>query len=559
MENSELANYIAQRKAAGATNDMIRHELTSAGWPESDVAAALGESAPSAAAQTPHVAEPPTIARATPSVVSAQPAAAPKSAPQAMQVPPSEFTEETVASRHSGRRWIVAGIVVILLVLVGAVGAAAAYYNGMLGSLFSPPPATLASDALSQLQAARSVSFAATSTVALAFTATTTVPWNAHLVLAEAGSWDNTASSGPDYDVTLSAQLNGSSASSTGSGALSVRAIGLGDAGYLNLENFNVQYHPADPTQSMQAQMMLGALTGMVSPLEHQWFSVTQTASTTMNASTSPALEHGIAALSSYLSGGSYIVSAVNDGSATVEGEPTYHLTLTLRIEQKFANLILNILNQAMQTPPAGVTVGGFSMATASTTAALQQIVGKQVTVELWVGKTDHRLYQSTIKPFTITENGVTMTVSVAVQQRNYGAVPPIAAPSGAQPLQSVLQNLLPFFPTTNVAAGNDAAVQSELSTIQTEAMIYHDQNGSTYGVSRSCTGSGVWTDPTIAASVRGMAISGAKPICSANGRAYVVEAPSQAAAGTYYCVDSTGTSKQTSTKIVPGRNFRCP
>ena len=92
---------------------------------------------------------------------------------------------------------------------------------------------------------------------------------------------------------------------------------------------------------------------------------------------------------------------------------------------------------------------------------------------------------------------------------------------------------------------GNDAAVQSDLSTIQTQAEIFYG-TGNTY--------TGLCTEGTVAKAITGAnTASGGATVCqvAANGSAYAVESP--LASGNYWCVDSTGTVGKKTTALGVG------
>ena len=109
---------------------------------------------------------------------------------------------------------------------------------------------------------------------------------------------------------------------------------------------------------------------------------------------------------------------------------------------------------------------------------------------------------------------------------------------------------------------GSDAAIQSDLSSVQTEAEIYYGGTGSnTYGTTGTTCSSGVFSDPTIVKAVSAMttAASNVAPICGNTTTAYAIqEHLSTAAATTYWCIDSTGNSKGDTTALVAGATV-CP
>ncbi len=100
---------------------------------------------------------------------------------------------------------------------------------------------------------------------------------------------------------------------------------------------------------------------------------------------------------------------------------------------------------------------------------------------------------------------------------------------------------------------GNDAAIQSDLSTIQTQAEIYYGGTGAnSYGTAQSAscaaTAGTLWSDPTIVKAVTGAqnaSGAAANVVCNSTATAYAISAQLTAVSGTYWCVDSTGTAKQ--------------
>ncbi|MBU6491034.1 type II secretion system GspH family protein [Patescibacteria group bacterium] len=113
---------------------------------------------------------------------------------------------------------------------------------------------------------------------------------------------------------------------------------------------------------------------------------------------------------------------------------------------------------------------------------------------------------------------------------------------------------------------GNDAAIQSDLSTIQTQAEIYYGGTGAnSYGTvtGNTCSAaSTLFSDPTIVKAVAGAtnaAGGAANVICGNTTSAYAVEAQLNApAVTTYWCVDSTGSAKNETTASAAGFSV-CP
>ena len=117
---------------------------------------------------------------------------------------------------------------------------------------------------------------------------------------------------------------------------------------------------------------------------------------------------------------------------------------------------------------------------------------------------------------------------------------------------------------------GNDAAIQSNLSTIQTQAeMDYasnsYYSNANSYGSNGSATtacnaASTIFADPTIAnaASQADIENGAGSVTCNvaAGGSAYAVSVQMATDNTTYWCVDSTGFSGQKSSPL--GANTQC-
>lgn len=108
---------------------------------------------------------------------------------------------------------------------------------------------------------------------------------------------------------------------------------------------------------------------------------------------------------------------------------------------------------------------------------------------------------------------------------------------------------------------GNDAAVQSNLSTIQTQAEIYYGGSGNntygTAGATNSCAvaGSLFVADATIAKAVAAAdAANGSGTVaCNNSTNAYAIQAQLLSDSTKYWCLDSTGTAKQVTAAMVAG------
>lgn len=121
-----------------------------------------------------------------------------------------------------------------------------------------------------------------------------------------------------------------------------------------------------------------------------------------------------------------------------------------------------------------------------------------------------------------------------------------------------------------------DAAVQTDLSSIQTQAELFYGNNSNSYGTLAWTTGvacypstagtymftSGAGGDATIAKAVAAAdTANGTRSVgCASDGTSYVVAAELSATpAAAYWCVDSTGNSKQVNASFPATAIASCP
>lgn len=99
---------------------------------------------------------------------------------------------------------------------------------------------------------------------------------------------------------------------------------------------------------------------------------------------------------------------------------------------------------------------------------------------------------------------------------------------------------------------GNDAAIQANLSTIRTQAEIFHGGAGNnTYGTPQNgcaATAGTLWAEPTIARSVAATDVTNGAGavVCNSTALGYAVSSALLAGVGgnMFWCVDSTGNSR---------------
>ena len=114
---------------------------------------------------------------------------------------------------------------------------------------------------------------------------------------------------------------------------------------------------------------------------------------------------------------------------------------------------------------------------------------------------------------------------------------------------------------------GNDAAIQSDMATIQTQAEIYYGSAGAnTYGTQAWSSGAatactdGMFSDTTITKALAGAdsANGAGKVACVATLTGYIVAAELTSSAS-YWCVDQTGVGKVESGAIPSTAPSACP
>jgi prepilin-type N-terminal cleavage/methylation domain-containing protein len=111
---------------------------------------------------------------------------------------------------------------------------------------------------------------------------------------------------------------------------------------------------------------------------------------------------------------------------------------------------------------------------------------------------------------------------------------------------------------TTARTKGADAAIQSDLDSIRTEAEVYYNTTGNnSYTSGASCAAGMFSADTTIVNALTGANNnSGGTAVCASNGTAYAVGSALKTS-GKFWCVDSTGQSKA-ETVALPSATYVC-
>ena len=111
---------------------------------------------------------------------------------------------------------------------------------------------------------------------------------------------------------------------------------------------------------------------------------------------------------------------------------------------------------------------------------------------------------------------------------------------------------------------GNDAAIQSDLATVQTQMEIYYGDNSNSYGSLTWATGAGCTAalgDSTVQTALAGAdSDNGSGSVgCAATPQSYVVAAQLVANTNSYWCVDSTGKAESVAAAFPASAISACP
>lgn len=90
---------------------------------------------------------------------------------------------------------------------------------------------------------------------------------------------------------------------------------------------------------------------------------------------------------------------------------------------------------------------------------------------------------------------------------------------------------------------GNDASIQSNLSTIQTQAEIYYGDNTNSYGTTATTCTTGMFTDTTIAKAIAALEVANgtSNATCFSSATVYAISSPLSTNSANHWCVDNKG------------------
>jgi len=475
MPDENLLKYIKDGLAQGRTEDVIRPLLLSAGWAQKDIddAFAFVDGAPAGS-----VAPVSTINNVVQEQVQHQPQFQP-------QRPPSSKTW----------RWITAGILVLVIVLIGGWLAYAAFMN--------PSPQQVL-DAMFQNGFSNITSIDNDTQISV----------NIHIVPAS-----TTASStfGMQNGINpYAGMLLGGSSSD-----LSLQAEGSGTVVFVSDndrdvdQNFKVSVNAGQAGQSMTfalggdfrsvdgvVYLNLSAVpnVGFFDPstIEGKWIELQADSSTlglAQNLSGNPSLTipsttisaADIQKIESAAEQAITITKTLSDES--IGGVPNYHYQYVIN-KQGVQNAVLAAATVAAHSFGAtsttldASTTDAITMGTSEFLGAFTAMGG-----ELWIGTSDHYPHQTTLQLAfsTSTPYGtISGTINVTSTLTNINGGQVISAPAGAEDFQTLMQSALSSAPAGSALSGfgasqvdgRDARRISDLHEIQNALELYYNKCG---------------------------------------------------------------------------------
>lgn len=117
--------------------------------------------------------------------------------------------------------------------------------------------------------------------------------------------------------------------------------------------------------------------------------------------------------------------------------------------------------------------------------------------------------------------------------------------------------------PSLNKARGkgSDAAVQANLGSVRSQAALYFEENGNSYGTAgTSCTTAGsVFADPRVTEQIQAAVNAsggGSVATCTNSATSFVVSVPLRSDKTKSWCIDDDGRAKEGAADTV---NIKCP
>jgi hypothetical protein len=239
-------------------------------------------------------------------------------------------------------------------------------------------------------------------------------------------------------NVNFTVNAQSANASTSDGLAISADTIYVPKSLYINIKNFNVSYSSTNPQQA-GAGLIIAMINGIALKLENQWIQIDASSTIPMTSSTQNGLTQAdISSIDNYIFGMSYVSSISNLGVETVNNMKTNHIEATLQDDGQLVALIRQI---APEKQPSLATSTVFE----SQMDNLTQTLDQPITVDVWIGTADYRIYKITFGPiiFGDTQNSVQSSSNFEASFSDYGLVMPIAAPQGAIPFQQFIQSIM--------------------------------------------------------------------------------------------------------------------
>lgn len=348
----------------------------------------------------------------------------PPQPPQPVTPPPPQppypgapAMNQTFAPAPKGKGLGAILVVFLVLLLLGAAGAAAYYF--LMGK--RPEPKTVIYKMLTNVEKADSVSLSMkvrADATGLSSEGGPTLD-RMTLTLDVSGDVDASVASTTKARMDLGIGFSGASKDlGSADGFLKLGAITLDPDAYVSIKDFSVNVSPTQPNPAVSG--MVGFVQGFVSSLKGRWIKVDMEDVPQDTAETARGK-----ALSERLQRMDYVVSIAEGKDQKLPDGEAYHYVVKMDPAK-----LTEIVREAVAA--AAEDKGTFVPASEVDGLAIAPASGSTIDVDLWIGKTDLRLYKAEAKNIVVRQDGQQGDVAVSVELAfsNYGKKLSIDAPA---------------------------------------------------------------------------------------------------------------------------------
>lgn len=337
------------------------------------------------------------------------------------------------------KHWLSYVAVIIVLLIVGA-GGVFAYYTFSNTDL---SPTDIFKKSLQASYGVKSFSFSATSTGQVTNKFDEGIPNSINFTSAVNGVVDFHSLNNPLLNINFTANAKANDATTTASLSFGLNTMYIPSSLYFNLDNFAVSFKSSDKklaTSQTSVQTSVTMMNGIGASLKGKWvqLDIPNISSTTIAENLSSNKEY-VVAVKDYILGLSYIKTINEVGSEIINGTPTHHLKMTVRLGQEFINLLEEIANKGVPVDSRNSKEFNDGM------DSLSKFADQTIDVDIWVGQNDFLVYKTVTTPVSISDVQ-TETTSVVSQESvfgNYNKPVILTAPKNAMSFEEVLKDVL--------------------------------------------------------------------------------------------------------------------